>query len=54
MLVVNDCAERDIKAIMEYIYCTRDVNGMLDDIVLVGEDRYSLIPNLNRENLLHA
>ena len=54
MLVVNDCAERNIKAITDYIRFTRDVNGMLDDIVLVGEDRRSLIPNLSRENLLHA
>ena len=54
MLVVNDCAERNIKAIADYICFTRDVNGMLDDIVLVGEDRHSLIPNLSRENLLHA
>ena len=54
MLVVNDCAEHNIKAITDYIRFTRDVNGMLDDIVLVGEDRRSLIPNLSRENLLHA
>ena len=54
MLVVNDCAEQNIKAITDYNSCTRDVNGMLDNIVLVGEDRCSLTPNLNRENLLHA
>ena len=54
MLVVNDCAERNIKTITDYIRFTRDVSGMLDDIVLVGEDRRSLIPNLSRENLLHA
>ena len=54
MLVVNDCTERNIKAITDYIRFTRDVNGMLDDIVLVGEDQRSLIPNLSRENLLHA
>ena len=53
MLVVNDCAERNIKAITDYIRFTRDVSGMLDDIVLV-EDRRSLIPNLSREHLLHA
>lgn len=54
MLVVNDCAERNIKSITDYIRFTRNVNGMLDDIVLVGEDRRSLIPKLNRENLLNA
>ena len=53
-LAVNDCAERNTKAITDYIHFTRDVNGMLDNIVLVGEDRCSLIPNLSRENLLHA
>ena len=54
ILVVNDCAERNIRAITEYVRFTRNVNGMLDDIVLVGEDQRSLVPNLNRENLLHA
>ena len=54
MLVVNDCAECNVKAITDYISFTLDVNGMLDDIVLVGEDRRSIIPNLSRENLLHA
>ena len=54
MLVVNDCAERNIKNITDYIRFTRNVNVMLDDIILVGEDRRSLIPNLNRENLLNA
>ena len=47
MLVVNDCAERNIKAITDYNRCTQDVNGMLDNIVLVGEDWCSLIPNKN-------
>lgn len=54
MLVVNDCAERNIKDITDYIRTVRNVNGMLDDIILVGEDRRSLVPNLNRENLLNA
>jgi hypothetical protein len=54
MLVVNDCAERSIKSITDYIRSTRDVDGRLDDLVLVGEDRRSLIPNLSRENLLNA
>ena len=47
-------AKSNIKAMTDYIRLTRDVNGMLDDIVLVGEDQGSFIPNLNRENLLHA
>ena len=38
-----------MKAITDYIRFTQDVNGILDDIVLVGEDRCSLIPNLSRE-----
>ena len=54
MLVVNDCAECNIKSITDYIRFTRNVDGMLDDIILVGEDRRSLVPNLNRENLLNA
>ena len=54
MLVVNDCAERNIKAITDYIRFTRNVNGVLDDIILVGEDRRSLVPSLNRENLINA
>ena len=54
MLVVNDCAESKIKAITDYNRCTRDISGMLDNIVLLGEDWCSLIPHLNRENLLHA
>ena len=39
MLVDNDCTKRNIKAITNYIHFTRDVNGMLGGIVLVGEDR---------------
>jgi hypothetical protein len=54
MLVVNDCAERNIKYITDYIRFTRNVNGMLDNLILVGEDRRLLVPNLNRENLLNA
>ena len=54
MLVVNNCAERNIKAITDYNLCTRDVNGMLDNFVLVGKDWCSLISNLSKENLLHA
>ena len=55
MLVVNDCAERNIKSITDYIRLTRNVNEMLDDIVLVGEDRRALVPNVNkREHLLYA
>ena len=54
MLVVNDCAERNIKNITDYIRFTRNVNVILDDIVLVVEDRRSLVPNLNRENLMNA
>ena len=54
MLVVNDYAERNIKTITDYMRFTRNVNGMLDDIILVGEDRRSLIPIMNRENLLNA
>ena len=54
MLVVNDCAERNIKDVTDFIRMTRDVNDMLDHIILVGEDRRSLIPNMNRENLLNA
>ena len=47
MLVVNDCVERNIKNITNYIRFTRNMNVMLDDIILGGEDRRSLIPNLN-------
>ena len=54
MLVVNDCAERNIKDVTDYIRFTRNVNGMLDNLILVGEDRRSLVPKLNRENLLNA
>lgn len=53
ILVVNDCAERNIK-ITDYIRFTRNVNGMLDNIILVGEDRRFLIPKMNRENLLNV
>ena len=54
MLVVNDCAERNIKDVTDYIRFTRNVNGMLDNLILVAEDRRSLVPTLNRENLLNA
>ena len=54
MLVVNDCAGRNIKVITDYIRFTWNVSGMLEDIVLVGEDRRFFVPNLKRENLLHA
>ena len=54
MLMVNDCAERNIKDVTDYIRFTRNVNGMLDNLILVGEDRRSLVPKLNRENLLNA
>ena len=40
-------------AITDYIRCTRNVNRMLDDIIHVGKDRRSLMPNLKRENLLN-
>jgi len=53
MLVVNDCAERNVKAITEYVHLTRN-NMFLDQIILVGEDRRSLVPSLHRENLLNA
>ena len=53
ILVVNDCAERNIK-ITDYIRFTRNVNGMLDNIILVGEYRRFLIPKMNRENLLNV
>ena len=43
--VVNDCAECNIKAITDYIRFTRDVNGMLDDIVLVGDLMFPIIFN---------
>ena len=39
MLVVNDCAERNIKDVTDNIRFTRNVNGMLDNLILVGEDR---------------
>ena len=54
MIVVNDCTERNIRAITDYIRFTRNVNGMLNDIILVGEDRRSLVPNMNREYLMNA
>jgi hypothetical protein len=54
MLVVNDRAERNIKDITDYIRFTRNVNGMLDNVLLVGEDCRSLVPKLNQENLLNA
>ena len=54
MLVVNDCAERNIKDVTDYIRFIRNVNGVLDYLILVGEDRRSLVPRLNRENLLNA
>ena len=54
VLVVDDCTEHNIKAITDYTRITHDVNGMIDYIVLVGEDQRSFIPNLNRENLLHS
>ena len=50
MLVVNDCAECNIKSITDYIHFTRSINRML----LVGEDRHSLVPKLNWKNLLNA
>ena len=54
MLVVNDCAKRNIKQITDYIMFTRNIHGMLYKNILVGEDRNSLIPNMDRENLLKA
>lgn len=54
MLIVNDCAERNIKHKTDYTRFTRNIHGMLDNIILVGEDCNSLIPNMNRENLLKA
>ena len=54
MLVVNDCAERNIKYVTDYIRFTRNVNGMLDNLILIGEDLCSLVLKLNRDNLLNA
>ena len=54
MLVVNDCAECNIKQITDYIRFTRNLNGILDNIILAGDDHRSLIPNMKRANLLSA
>ena len=54
MLVANDYAEMKIKDVTDYICFTRNVNGMLDNLMLVGEDHRSLVPKLNREGLLNA
>ena len=54
MLVVNDCAECNIKQITDYIRFTGNFNGILDNIILVGEDHRSLISNMKRANLLSA
>ena len=54
MLVVNDCTKRNIKQITDYTRFTGNVNGMLDNIIHVGEDHRSLIPNMNRQNLLNT
>ena len=54
MLVVNDCAECNIKQITDYIRFTRNLNGILDNIILAGDDYRSLIPNMKSANLLSA
>ena len=50
LLVVNDAAERAVKAVQEFSEMTMDDNHR-DDIILVASDHRQRIPNINKTSL---